>query len=38
MHMSISKTNKLSFANSAMIAAHEISAAREPIGIAEKRL
>jgi len=29
---------KLSFANSTMIAAHEVSAAREPIGNAEKRL
>jgi len=28
----------LSFANSTIIAAHKVSAAREPIGIAEKRL
>jgi len=28
---------KLSFANSAMTAAHEASVAREPIGVAEKR-
>jgi len=28
----------LLFANSMMIAAHEVSAAKEPIGIAEKRL
>jgi len=29
---------KLSFANSTMTAAHEVSAARKPIGIAEKHL
>jgi len=29
---------KLSFTNSTMTAAHEVSAVREPIGIAEKRL